>query len=286
MSGTPARVSRASGESLGGPPGEPAGVAPGELAGGVLGDSSARPDVAALTAALQASERALAEARAAHDVLLYRLSHDFRAPVRAISALADWVAEDALAAGPDATGKSDISEHLQLLRSRAGRLDLMMAGLVALDAAGRPASPDALADTGASARSGVSRVQGLRLEVALSAMPELHTDHMALTGIFAALVDNANRHAGASATHVKLWSRDANGCVEFVVEDDGVGVPEADRSRVLEPFVTLRARDDVEVAGLGLACVCRAVATRGGTINVGVGEQGGTRVTFTLGPSR
>jgi signal transduction histidine kinase len=72
--------------------------------------------------------------------------------------------------------------------------------------------------------------------------------------------------------------------VRLRVEDDGPGIPEPDRERVLERFVRLddaRARDDGG-SGLGLAIVAELVAAHGGTVAIGPSPTGGTRVEITL----
>ena len=95
------------------------------------------------------------------------------------------------------------------------------------------------------------------------------------------LVDNAVRHARSTVT---LASWEQGGAVRMVVEDDGAGVPVAERGRVFERFVRLdeaRARDDGG-SGLGLAIVADAVRLHGGTVEVGDGAGGGARFTVTL----
>jgi signal transduction histidine kinase len=68
------------------------------------------------------------------------------------------------------------------------------------------------------------------------------------------------------------------------IDDDGPGIPEADRRRVFERFVRLddaRTRD-AGGSGLGLAIVAELVAAHGGTVTVASSSLGGTRVEVTL----
>jgi signal transduction histidine kinase len=72
--------------------------------------------------------------------------------------------------------------------------------------------------------------------------------------------------------------------VELVVDDDGPGVPVADRQRIFERFTRLeeaRTRDRGG-AGLGLAVVAETVRSLGGTVAVGDSPHGGARFTVTL----
>ena len=95
------------------------------------------------------------------------------------------------------------------------------------------------------------------------------------------LLANAVRHARDRVT-VTLDERDDR--VLLVVDDDGPGIPEEERSRVLERFVRLdesRTRDDGG-AGLGLAIVSKVVESSGGTVVVGEAPGGGARLTVSL----
>ncbi|WP_309065388.1 sensor histidine kinase [Microbacterium sp.] len=95
------------------------------------------------------------------------------------------------------------------------------------------------------------------------------------------LVDNAARHA-ASLVSVRVWT-DA-GHVHLQVEDDGAGIPEAEREHVFDRFTRLdeaRARD-AGGSGLGLAIVREIAAAHHGTVGVDAGPAGGARFTLSL----
>jgi signal transduction histidine kinase len=90
------------------------------------------------------------------------------------------------------------------------------------------------------------------------------------------LGDNAARHA---TMRVALAVRTLDATVEVSVDDDGSGIPLADRERVLERFVRLdegRARD-AGGSGLGLAIVAEVVRAHGGSLRVAESPLGGAR---------
>jgi signal transduction histidine kinase len=69
---------------------------------------------------------------------------------------------------------------------------------------------------------------------------------------------------------------------EFVVTDDGPGIPEQFRSRVFGMFQTLRPRDEIEGSGMGLAIVKKLVERQSGAIWLTEGPAGrGLAVHFT-----
>ena len=107
-------------------------------------------------------------------------------------------------------------------------------------------------------------------------------DQQALTRALDNLVANANRHAASQV--VVSVDRVDPATVEVRVDDDGPGVPAADRRRIFERFVRLddaRARDDGG-SGLGLAIVQATAAAHHGTIHVEDSDLGGARFVLRL----
>jgi signal transduction histidine kinase len=90
------------------------------------------------------------------------------------------------------------------------------------------------------------------------------------------LLDNAARH-GTSRVEIGLQTG-ADG-VRLWVDDDGPGVPAAERGRIFERFARLddaRTRDRGG-AGLGLAVVAESVRSMGGQVTVQDAPSGGAR---------
>ncbi len=79
---------------------------------------------------------------------------------------------------------------------------------------------------------------------------------------------------------VTLRLRDLDFGVQFEIVDNGLGFPEKDRHRLIEPYVTTR----VKGAGLGLAIVARVIEDHGGLIELddAPGPVGGAIVRFVL----
>lgn len=93
------------------------------------------------------------------------------------------------------------------------------------------------------------------------------------------LAENA-RHALAGRASPRVWLRARRVAETAVVEfeDNGPGIPAADRQRVFEPYHSGRAGG----LGLGLALVKGIVLAHGGAIEVGEGAQGGARFVLQL----
>ncbi len=112
-------------------------------------------------------------------------------------------------------------------------------------------------------------------------VPELSLDQRQVSRSIGNLVNNAVRY---SDSRVRVSTEHEPGQARVVVEDDGPGVPEADRERIFEPFVRLdeaRSRDTGGI-GLGLALALRAVRAHKGGIEVDESPLGGARFTWTV----
>src|SRR5207253_2748335 len=95
------------------------------------------------------------------------------------------------------------------------------------------------------------------------------------------LADNAARHA-VERVGLGLVERDDR--VLLTVEDDGPGIPTADRERVLERFVRLdasRARENGG-SGLGLAIVAELARAHDAELRIGEATLGGARVEVSF----
>ncbi|MEV4127603.1 HAMP domain-containing sensor histidine kinase [Nocardia sp. NPDC049707] len=95
------------------------------------------------------------------------------------------------------------------------------------------------------------------------------------------IVDNAAAHA---RSRVAIRTQECDGSAVVIVDDDGPGIPAADRDRVFGRFVRLdadRARR-TGGAGLGLAIVAGIVAAHGGTVTVTESGWGGARFVVAL----
>lgn len=115
------------------------------------------------------------------------------------------------------------------------------------------------------------------LRVLPSALPRVDAEPRLLQLALSNLVGNALRHA-RSQVEVSLVGVDGRACLR--VDDDGPGIAEADREKVMRPFTRLddsRSRDTGGF-GLGLAIVSRIAARHGGELRISRATLGGARL--------
>ena len=118
--------------------------------------------------------------------------------------------------------------------------------------------------------------------VETSPLPELWLDPDKTAQVVGNLVENALRHGDGTVT-VTVAGNDgssagASGAV-LTVDDEGRGIPEAERDRIFAKFWRANRRRGT---GLGLYIVKGLVEAHGGTISVGVAPSGGARFTVSL----
>lgn len=105
-------------------------------------------------------------------------------------------------------------------------------------------------------------------------------DDTALRRLLGNLIDNALRYGHRADIH--LAAKD--GALRLTVDDEGEGIPEADRAAVFEPFYRLDASRNFASggSGLGLTIAKQIVEDHDGRISVGTSPKGGARILITL----
>jgi PAS domain S-box-containing protein len=107
-------------------------------------------------------------------------------------------------------------------------------------------------------------------------------DETLLRHIFSNLLTNAAKYSPPESPvnfHVR---RLENGEGIFIVQDLGMGIPEADRQRLFTPFYRAKNAATIPGTGLGLAIVQHCVHSHGGRLEIDSREGAGTTVTVRL----
>ncbi|THV33707.1 HAMP domain-containing histidine kinase [Glycomyces buryatensis] len=237
---------------------------PGELAmlAAELNDVSRRLDES------QRRERAL---EASRRELIAWVSHDLRAPLATIRAMAEALDDDIV--DDDATLKryhSQIrtdAERLTALVDDLFELSRINSGVLRLGAEKVDLS-DALADALAGA-SAAAEFKGVGLTENCADLPPAEVSARECTRALANLLDNAIRHTPPGGT-VRVEAVGEAGTVAVRVGDECGGIPEADLPRVFD--IAFRGDDarrrDERGGGLGLAIARGLIEAHGGTVSV------------------
>lgn len=217
--------------------------------------------------------------------LLASVSHDLRTPLTAMRG-----SIDSLASLGDSMTESDRQELLEATRDEAERLDRYIQNLLDMTRLGHGGLKlirdwTTPGDIIASALQRLQRVLAeLRLEVVLpDALPLLYVHPALIEQALVNVLENAARFSpprGRLQVAVTVEGSSLN----FIVSDEGPGVPEDERVRIFDMFYTA-ARGDRggPGTGLGLAICQGMIGAHGGRVFVGEGIDGhGASVTLEL----
>ena len=225
----------------------------------------------------------LDDSRRSQNRFISDASHELKSPLASLRQYAE-VAR----AHPDRISPDELSAAVL---DEGARLEGLVQGMLVLAKADermltRPATLVDLDDIVFAEARRLRESTSLTIDSGAVGAAQLQGDAALLSQLVRNLVDNAARHA-TTAVALAVLADGQDGTVTLVVDDDGAGVPEADRERVFERFVRLdeaRARDGGG-SGLGLAIVREIAAAHGGTVAVEQGEGGGARFVVTLSTS-
>ncbi|HZG40869.1 MAG TPA: PAS domain-containing protein [Nodosilinea sp.] len=238
-----------------------------------------RADEMAHTNLVLAHTTAMLERRNAElDQFAYVASHDLKAPLRAISNLAEWIGEDLGNQLPPENNR-----QLELLRSRVQRMEALINGLLEYSRVGRRQRTMVAIDLNellANVVDSLAPPKSFRVELPTD-LPTLYSYKTALGQVFANLINNAIKHHHRDQGTVRVTWRDQGQWLEFAVTDDGPGIAPQYHDKIFTIFQTLKARDDFESTGVGLAVVKKIVEAETGRVWLTSALGEGTTFYFT-----
>jgi light-regulated signal transduction histidine kinase (bacteriophytochrome) len=226
------------------------------------------------TAQLQAANREL-------EAFSYSVSHDLRAPLRAIDGFSRILLED-YAPQCDA----EVKRYLSLVCEGAQRMRQLIDDLLTFSRVNRQqiakcrVAPDGLA------RQALHEMQhlyaGRQVDVVIGALPACQADPVLLKHVWLNLLANAlkfTRHRQAARIEIDWCARhDA-----YFVRDNGVGFDMRYAEKLFVAFQRLHRMEDYEGTGVGLALAHRIIDRHGGRIWAEAAVDQGATFFFTLG---
>ena len=223
-------------------------------------------DARAVATELAERTRELASARAELQALTYSVSHDLRAPLRAIDGFAQALAEDF---GPLV---DDRALHcVERVRSGARRMSSLLDDLLELSRVQLAPLERARVNVSEVARKLAAELGASAPErapnVSVEAGLELNADPQLIQVLLAKLLDNAWKFTSKQPTAAVRVARHAgDGPPTLMVSDNGVGFEMAYATRLFAPFQRLHRATDYSGNGIGLAIAQRIVSRHGGQI--------------------
>lgn len=228
---------------------------------------------------LKSYMRDLERINAELDQFAYVVSHDLKAPLRAINNLSEWIEEDI-----SHLLEGDTLDQFKLLRGRVHRMESLINGILSYSRAGRMKTVKErfvintlLEDLHETFNS----KKPLRFTFDGNTQLELETEKITLTQILQNLISNGIKYNDKSEIEIAVgWTEDDRK-YEFYVSDNGPGISPEFHERIFVIFQTLQSRDEIESTGVGLAIVKKILDEKGGQIRIESKMKEGTKFIFT-----
>lgn len=237
------------------------------------------------TAELERANAQLAHANRELARFAVVVAHDLKAPLRAITSLADLLAQDCRPR-LDAAGR----ERLDLLINRARHAHALIDGILRYSCPDRARQDETWVDLNVLVNQVVDLVAppphiSVRIE---NALPTIKCDRTRMQQVFQNLVDNAVKFMDKPRGDIRVGAHPARSGLHFYVADNGPGIGEERHNGLFRIFPTRQPSGDIECTGIGLAVVKRIVEGDGGRVwfDTRVGQGTTFHVSFRLDAGR
>jgi len=254
-----------------------------ELLGNLAGEPRNKGPRSAqeLEAEIALYRSALEKSRDELQMFAYSVSHDLRAPLRAIEGFSRILLEDfSKALDPEA------QRFLKHITANTQHLSSQIDDLLRYYRVGKNAPAKIEVDTNAICQEALlaaSSPASKKANVVRHDLPAVAADPVQLREIFTQLIGNALKFSGQRNTpKIEIGSKVESGATTFYIKDNGVGFDEKHADKLFQVFQKLHSVTDYPGNGIGLAIARRLVEAHGGCIAAKAKPEAGATFCFCL----
>jgi PAS domain S-box-containing protein len=217
------------------------------------------------------------------DAFAYSVSHDLRAPLRAMEGFSE-----ALKTGYPEKLDEQGQHYLTRIQEASLEMGQLIEALLSLSRVTRNELKSESIDLSLMAREIADEMKKenpkRKVEVEISKGMEVQGDARLIKIAMENLVNNAFKFTSMrDQAHIAIGIKKEAGETAFFVRDDGVGFDMEYASKLFVPFQRLHAKEKFTGSGIGLATVKRIVTRHGGRIWAEAGVDQGATFYFTIG---
>jgi len=232
-------------------------------------------------------ERQAHELRTANNDLegfSYSVSHDLRAPLRAIDGFSQLLMDD-----KSKSISNETRHHLQRIRANVGHMASLIDDLLEFARCGRQALEFGGIEMAALAKYAAEQARQSRLNEAvdptieIGELPPARGDEGLIRQVWVNLLDNAVKYTSkVERPHIVVSGREDGERLVYEVHDNGVGFDSAFSSNLFGVFRRLHGAREYPGSGVGLAIVQRIVTRHGGEVWATAEPNNGATFSFSL----
>jgi PAS domain S-box-containing protein len=212
----------------------------------------------------------------------YSVSHDLRAPLRAVDGFSRILLEEHLSElSPEA------QHYLDQVRANAVQMGQLIDDLLTFSRTSRQALTKRPVDVGEIVRQVLEELQGelkgRKANVIIGDLPQCRADPAMLKRVIFNLISNAVKFTRKKeVTEIEIGSINNDGKITYYVKDNGAGFDMNYASKLFGVFQRLHTGSEYEGTGVGLAIVQRIVHRHKGRVWAESEVDKGAKFYFTL----
>ena len=222
------------------------------------------------------------------EAFTYSVSHDLRAPLRAIQGFAQLLVER-----NEAQLDAEAKRYLGRVTAGTTLMSRLIDDLLALSRVGHQRLETQTVSTSGAVQRALDQLapqlQGRAVELAIAELPECFAEPVLLEQVLVNLIGNALKYSrGREPARIVIGCQSDPGTKEsvFFVKDNGVGFDMQYADKLFGVFQRLHRPDEYEGTGVGLAIVHRIIGRFGGRVWAEAEPEKGATFYFTLGGAR
>lgn len=209
------------------------------------------------------------------DEFAHIVSHDLKAPLRAIKNLISFIGDED---GNVLTQES--KDDFGLIQNRADRMGALIEGVLEYSRVGRVETPTTTFSLNDIVLEVTEQLRPMNTKVQFEITPNfpiMVNKELFMFQIVSNLISNAIKYNDKDQPIIKIDFKDVHNKVTLIVEDNGPGIEDEFKERVFGVFETLQGRDEVESTGIGLTIVKKMSLFMGGDAWIEDSDMGGAK---------
>lgn len=213
----------------------------------------------------------------------YTVSHDLRAPLRAIDGFSRILEQDY----SDGLSEEAVG-YIHRVRENARNMSNLIDDLLELSRTGRRVLEMVDVDIPRVVQECIEdlapAMKGRSVKITTGELPPCRADPVLVRQVFVNLISNALKYS-KPREHAEIWigSSHEEGRTVYHVKDNGIGFDMAYKDKIFGVFERLHRTDEYEGTGVGLAIVKQIIERHGGKIWVDASPGNGAAFYFTFG---